>query len=384
MKTPSPRKRSRSRGSAIVELALSLTFIVPVMLYAGYLSDALYDGLKAQEATAAAAWSFTGHLLHDYDAYNHESKYAAAGMVVRSEINKLYQGLDPWAQAALGQSLTELDGVSAKGTMLAGAVCTPETKTSIKDPSSPAQMVGLGSLPAMQTLSKDLHSGGLITCQAQVEVTNWLFGKATGQTTLLNKNDQMWPTNLLGSVELCGVGPAVNGSCQSTGQTFVMYTDDWGLAQDGNVNQDDDWTNYQDYKTAVNKHFANLGQLVYEQEAPLPYTSAIQSTEALASAGFCSNEVPIDPVPVLDSQYTPGSQPHNTYNLAEVQGTAFSQGSAPPDNYARDDASPANSYEGSIKQPSYTWPVRHLAAGPIADNAYLNMEQARANDYLGL
>ncbi len=140
------RNRRGRGGSAIVELSLSLTFIVPTMLYAGYLTDALYDGLKAQEATAAAAWSFSGHLLHDYDSYNHSQKYSAAAIAVRSEINGLYQGLDPWAVAGKGQHPTELAGVSAKGTLLAGSVCDADTKTQagsgtgqVQDPSSPDQ-----------------------------------------------------------------------------------------------------------------------------------------------------------------------------------------------------------------------------------------------------
>jgi hypothetical protein len=251
-------------------------------------------------------------------------------------------------------------------------------------------MIGLGALPAMKTLSTDLHSGGLIRCQAQVEVTNWLFGHATGQTTLLRgggspgNDGQIWPSNVLGSVELCGVGSAVNQSCQNTGQAFVMYTDDWGLAQDGNANDSDDWTNYQDYSAAVNTHFANLGQLVYEQEAPLPYTKVEQIAEAALSLAFCSTEIPIDPINVLDTQYD-GTTPHDTFNLAERMGVAYTQGSSVPMDLSRDDPSPDNSYEyndSTIQQPSYTWPVRHFAAGSIGANAYMQMEQARANTYL--
>jgi hypothetical protein len=224
-------------------------------------------------------------------------------------------------------------------------------------------------------ISSSLHTGGLISCQAEVQVTNWLWGHATGTTTtILGSQDKVWPSNMLSSLELCGVGAAVSSSCNSNQQSFVMYTDDWGLAEAGNASPDDDWFNYQDYGSTVNQHFANLGQIVYEvgKGGSAVYGPVEQAAEAALS--ICNPVV--DPVPALDKQWA-GATPHDTFNLAETQWQGGSSESM-------DTGSPENNYEGGTQQPSYTWPYRHYAAGVIKQNAYMNTLQARNNSYLGI
>ncbi|HUB09855.1 MAG TPA: hypothetical protein VMB50_22825, partial [Myxococcales bacterium] len=141
-------------------------------------------------------------------------------------------------------------------------------------------------------------------------------------------------------------------------------------------------TNYEDYNTLVNNHFANLGQIVYEHEAlPIAYDGAAQTVEAQLPEVFCSSAflpIPIDDMSVLDKQYFSGQTPHNAFNLAYKRGdTSYST------NLALDTDSPENTYEGgSYTQTSYTWPNRHYAAGVIGANAYQQMEKARNNTYL--
>jgi hypothetical protein len=386
--------RKHQRGSAMIELSITVAvFVVPVMLYSNYISEALWYGLKAQEATSAAAWSFSGRLLHDYQNYNHMTKYSAAAISVRKEINGLYKGLDAWAVAGENKTTSGSQGIAVKAQLMASSVCDPVTNPSnVTDPSdlskSSDPLIILGK-SQMSTVGKDLHTGGLIACQTQVQVTNWLLGKATGQNTIPLPTagapasaNNLWPTTILGSIQLCGVGSAVNSSCQNTGQTFTMFTDDWGLAEDGDAKGDDDQTNYEDYNTLVNNHFANLGQIVYEHEAlPIAYDGAAQTVEAQLPEVFCSSAflpIPIDDMSVLDKQYFSGQTPHNAFNLAYKRGdTSYST------NLALDTDSPENTYEGgSYTQTSYTWPNRHYAAGVIGANAYQQMEKARNNTYL--
>ncbi len=395
MKRPIPSRRQR-RGSAMIELSITLaTFIVPVILYSNYISEALWYGLKAQEATAAAAWSFTGRLLHDYGgtsgtpSYNHTAKYSAAAISVRQEINTLYKGLDAFAVAGEKQSPTQSAGVATKAQLMAGSVCSPSSAT-VTDPSdlskSSDPLIALGK-SQMSTLGQDLHTGGLVSCQAQVQVTNWLLGKATGQNTMplpvagaSPSANNLWPSTLLGSIQLCGVGAAVNSSCQNTGQTFTLYTDDWGLAEDGDSKGNDDQTNYQDYNQYVNNQFANLGQAVYEQEAlPIPYDGTAQAALWIAPMAFCTNEDFVFVPNLFDKQYV-FQAPHNSSNVAYRRADAYS--GATPMNLSLDQGSPDDQFESSITQDSYTWPVRHYAAGKIGANAYRQMEDNRKDTYL--
>ncbi|MHB8419839.1 MAG: hypothetical protein ACYDCL_17325 [Myxococcales bacterium] len=397
MRRATTQKQLRRRGSAMIELAIVLVvFIVPVFLYSAYITEAIWFGLKAQEAAGAAAWSFTGRLLHDYDNYNHTSKYSAAAISVRKEIAGMYPGLDAWAVAALGQSPTFGNGMSTQAILQGGAVCDLNTKAagSVMDPSDPTKFTGIGTFSTMSTLGSDLHSGGLVSCQAQVRVKNWYLNQATQQSEITlpvstgsHAND-FWPQDLLGDIQLCGVGHAqwsssgaASGTCQNTGQAFTLYTDDWGLAEDeSDPTPNDDKTNYQDYGSKVNTHFAKLGQVVYENEGfPIAYDGKVQAIEGAASMAFCSAALPVDIVAMLDKQYA-DSEPHNAFNLAYRRADPYS-GSVPA-ALSRDDDSPDNQFEGSITQDSYTWPVRHYAAGPIGANAYLQMERNRKDTYL--
>ncbi|HUB06953.1 MAG TPA: hypothetical protein VMB50_08130, partial [Myxococcales bacterium] len=173
----------------MIELSITVAvFVVPVMLYSNYISEALWYGLKAQEATSAAAWSFSGRLLHDYQNYNHMTKYSAAAISVRKEINGLYKGLDAWAVAGENKTTSGSQGIAVKAQLMASSVCDPVTNPSnVTDPSdlskSSDPLIILGK-SQMSTVGKDLHTGGLIACQTQVQVTNWLLGKATGQNTI--------------------------------------------------------------------------------------------------------------------------------------------------------------------------------------------------------
>ncbi len=402
-------KRSGRRGSAMVELAITVAvFIVPVFLYSEYIAEALWAGLKAQEAAGAAAWSFSGYLLHDYQSYNHTTKYSAAAIKVRGEIDQLYKGLDPWAAASSSSySASDLVGMSTKSQLMAGAVCDPApsgTSSKVQDPSDPTQFPIVGSLLQTGDEGNKLHTGGLISCQAQVQVTNWLFGTSTGQQQVPlpvapsagGGSTNLWPSNILGSIQLCGIGAASHGSggatCNNSGQAFTMYTDDWGLSEDetedsneGVSGKGDDQTNYQDYNSMLNSHFANLGQAVYQDAFVVPYNPTVQAAIAQDSDVACTAayaEV-VGNTALLDKQYAgPAGPPQGNYNLAYRTAVTYS-GSTPTD-LSRDDNSTVDptQYEGSITQDSYTWPVRHFKVGPMKQDAYRQMEDKRTQKYL--
>ena len=361
----------------MVEFVLATTFMVPVLLYGNYLSDALFAGLKAQEATAAAAWDFSGRLLHDYDSFNHAGKYSAAATDEQSQTTANYQGLDAWAVLHDHQHPTEQVGVSAKSTLIAtsGKVCSQGGYSGIDNPSN------LGDLPVVGAelagLTNKLHGAGsggdgFVRCQTQVKVTNWLFGQATHQGEILRS--KMWPSSLLGSITLCGVGTASGSACASTGQAFALYTDDWGLSQDGNANSDDTHTNFPDENQAISKHFASLGTEVFESEAPVPYPKALQIAEGAGSIVTL-----VDPIPLLDVEYDSlmSGRAQGLFNLAErrTADSTIMTMNTPFDS--------ANQCEGSFPQPSYTAPVKHWAAGSIPANAYYNSWHARTGYYLG-
>ncbi len=378
--TRAQRSATKS-GSAMVELVLFLTFLVPVLLYGNYITDALFFGLKAQEAAAAAGWDMTGRLLHDYDNYDHASKYTSAANDVNGKIQTRYAGLDVWQVDAMNKSPTFAAGAGAKAQLQAmsggkSVECKSITNSNIDDPSDLSTLPLVGGLAGalLGTVNSDLHQGGLISCQAQVDVANQYLGQPAKNGNLMKGGQDIWPTDIIGKdITLCAFGTAQSGSCSSNKQAFVTYTDDWGLAQDESTSQDD-LSQFPD-DSEKNKHFVNLGQVVYEAV----YPPLLQTGEAAAETAY----IDVDPVPILDEQFTMGVSSHNAYNLAED--SENKDGEIGNGHASLDDKNGANSYEGT-PQTSNTWPMRTANdAGDIKANAYLRCWNHRdQNSFLGI
>ncbi len=380
MKTP---RRPARRGSAMVELALFMTVLVPVIMYSGYLVDALFFSLKAQEAMSAAAWDMTGRLLHDYCpgnesscAYDHPGKYFNAFNTVGSWEKGRYLGLDVWPADATGSALTALAGTGAKGFLSGQEVWCGTLGSGVSDPVGDiiSKVPSLGS-PSPATA---LHQGGLITCQAQATVQNYYLGnKPSTSTTIGPEQQTLWPS--VGDITVCGAGGASGGSCP-TQTTFVTYTDDWGLAEDGTGSGTPAWENWPD-DSQSNYEFGRLGKTVFEST----YPSYLQTAEAADETCFqscCETMLgPVDDIVLLDKEFAM-STPYNAFNLAEMNEQKDGVGNASLDNQSYD---PVDNYEGgnNIQQPSYTWPMEHYKAGPIAADANKGAWSARNNDYLG-
>ena len=329
-----PIAQMRRRGSAMVEFSISLLFLVPVLLYSSYLSDAIFARLKIQEATAAATWDYTGRLLHDYNNFNHAGLYSGATSSVQSKTMTAYQGLDPWA-AANGGSPSEFVGMGAKSKLIS-VTCAPAS--GVADPSTTADTLTFGQA--------DLHTGGLIRCQAQGQVTNWLMGHATPQSNLLNVT--IWPKNLLGSISLCGVGAPSGGSCGST-NGLTVFTDDWGLAQGG-----DETNNVAG--TQNNARFYNVTKKVYESN-PLVLVARVADLATFY-------KIYIDPMPAFaphlgEHELAYEDHPHQHPITYDNSSGSSSSASSPAGDFTTSNTAAWDGTTTASDQISNTWPFNN-------------------------
>ncbi|MHB1843473.1 MAG: TadE/TadG family type IV pilus assembly protein [Deltaproteobacteria bacterium] len=313
-------------GTAIVEFLVSLVFLLPVLLYSVYLQDALYARLKTQEATAAAAWDFTGHLLHDYDSFNHGSRYGVASSAVKASITQAYGSLDPWSERTGGPTTGWLAGAGARARL-----------TSVSCQASSGGSLDVGQAAAA---SAQLHAGGLVQCQAQAQVQNRYLDSPTHQGEVLNRF-QIWPSDLLGSISVCGVGTAASGKCGAT-SAFTIFTDDWGLGQDGASDPVTNWP-----EQAQNKHFNTLSKVVHDTLPSPPW-------------------IPFDPLvdgPELDGEFGSSELTYHAHTPLDV-------------------GSPTANTEAG-RQQFNTWPSDHGPFDGVATDAYQRAATIRVNRYLG-
>ncbi len=324
----------RARGTALVEFMISLLVLVPVLLYSIFLQDALYARLKAQEAVAAAAWDFTGHLLHNYDNYNHPLMFNKAKADVEKNIKKVYGALDAWDERMGGGASGWLTGAGARAQL-----------SSIRCEQASAGSLDVGQAAAEGT---KLHEGGLIQCQTQARIENFYLDQKTEQGEIL-QGDSIWPSDLLGSISVCGIGTPASKSC-GISSSFTIFTDDWGLGQDGSSDPSKSWPD-QDQ----NKHFSALSKAIHDTTPSLPW-------------------IPYDVLvdgPELDTEF--GSS-----ELAYQAGTP-ADGASP--SGAGNGSPTVNTEAGS--QVFNTWPSDHGTFEGVPQDAYQTALSQRVDRYLG-
>ncbi len=357
------------RGSAMVELSLAMLMFVPLLLYAGYTTDLLFARLKIQEAAAAALWDYTGRLLHDYGSFAHSSKYGPASSSVQGEVQKWYQGLDPW-MGVQGKGSSALIGAGAKA-QLDQVTCQPGG--SAPDPST------LGN-----AVVSELHTGGLVQCQSRGEVWNWYLGRATAQTT--EWRSPVWTSALIGSsLTFCGAGNSGGSTSCGMKNALVVYTDDWGLSQSGDEQATGPDNN-------ANTDFYNVTKNAFDKTYP--------SGAGIAEWTLGVYDPLVDPPVVLDTKFGEHMLTYESYATAQPV-TSDGDESGKNSNGAENNyvtSSPASDVgfagrvgwdgeTGASSQESSTWPYNNN--GPAEDFAanpeeYQKTWQARtATTYLG-
>jgi len=356
-------------GSSTVEFMLFLFVFIPILLYALYITDALFDWLKAQEAVGVAAWEFSGELLHDYTSYDHTSKYATAISNV-SKVKTRYQGLDGWNSSAGSKRVTpatsgQLQDLTCK------QVSTP-TEPLAGSAATAAFPMGLGS---------KLHTGGMIQCQSSVSIANVYFGGKPIQ----DYEDQsskgwgskvaLYSSRMLKPLILCGVGTPTSGGC-STKTGFTLLTDDWGLGEDQESSTNNDQNTNEPDQSKVNAHFDGVGKAVYAalDTGQNPVWSSVDSVVDPPGSGG-----PLSPMgPTLDTKFM-------QFLLAYEGETSSGPGTGPTIK-----SSSSITYceeNSSYDQTSETFPMHHSKISPqTSDNATYNVDHGdpRTNKYLAL
>ena len=360
-----------NHGQSMTELAVCMLFLIPVLLYSLFATDFFVIRLRAQQMAAAALWDYTGRLTHDYDTPSNNSGNSvltSKASAVQTAVQKLYaQNLDPFTGASSGSgssgSPTPLNGAGAKGA-LKSLTCGPSS-ASVANASQPLGLPFGALLGPFQT-------NGLVQCQAQVELTNSLWGGGTPGYY----DDQGTPLyrSSMTTIELCGVGTAQSGKCGQN--NLVAYVDDWALSQDGT----DAKSGYADQSSPTNNpHFFNVAQAVYLESYGGGLLGSVASAGPLAELGAITALMAADglteqyelPVAVL-----PNTQ-HANFLLSYHGETS---GEGPSDS---DDSNLTNAESGT--QTFDTWPYANAKADPIAASAYQNGFKARATStYLGL
>lgn len=367
---PRSRHPRAAHGSSTVEFMLFLVVFIPIILYSLYITDALFDWLKAQEAAGAAAWEFSGELLHDYSGgYAHATKYSAAVSAVRTRLKARYTGLDGWDTAGPSKRVTPATSASLKS-------LDCQTLTSIKEPlesASAAFPSGLGA---------KLHTGGMVQCQSSVDILNVYFGGKPIEHYMDQPSQHWWSTaggavplyssRMLSAMTLCGVGTP-RGGCSGNGSGFTLLTDDWGLEEDsggGASTTDDDLaSNWPDDTSGSdsNPHFQGLGNEFHKALGPGD-----------------SSWLPFDP--------TVDVQTDTEFTNFELAYQAETPTAGPMVGPQLDPSAPTVKNEGSYTQDSETFPYHHNALpGQSAADETLNADQGgsggghgRAEQYLGL
>ncbi|HUB07179.1 MAG TPA: hypothetical protein VMB50_09260 [Myxococcales bacterium] len=360
----------RNHGQSMTELAISMMFLIPVMLYSLFATDFFVTRLKAQQMTAAALWDYTGRLTHDYDTLSNNSGNSvltSKASASQSAVQTLYQqSFDAWNGATnSGGAASPLTGPAAKGT-LKSLTCGPSS-ASVANASTPAGLPFGSVLGPFQT-------NGLVQCNAQVELSNSLWGKGKPSFLDSQAGAPLYDSSLT-TLELCGVGTASSGTCGSK-SNLVTYVDDWALSQDGS----DATSAYADQSSPTNNpHFYNVANAVYLESYGGGLLGSIASAgpaaELVAVSGMMAKdgltqqyELPIAVLP--DTQYA------NFF----VSYHGEKSGEGPSDS----DDSNLTGTEGGT-QTFDTWPYANAKSDPISANAYKTGFGARGTaTYMGL
>lgn len=235
MRTPRPLPRhSSERGAAVLEMAVSLTLIVSLLLITIYVGEAFLAGAKAQEAEISAGWDLTAYRMHDYSkdgTHDYEggptSLYGRATTLVAGRVKRDLSGLNSYVPGAregqrfvLSEQRLEEDGL----------VCAPYNAENLGKEIG-ASLLTFDGLP--HNAWKYLHRGGYVNCRAKVHFTSPYMprelrdGYASRVNLLSNK--------VKNGFNLCGLGSTLQGCEGNLTSGFVVLTNDWGL-EDGREN----------------------------------------------------------------------------------------------------------------------------------------------------
>ncbi|RMG19751.1 MAG: hypothetical protein D6729_04480 [Deltaproteobacteria bacterium] len=316
----------------MVETAISMIIIVPVILYSLYLYDALSYKLDLQEAITGAAWDFT---TRDYQA---ESTSAIQGSVQRNN------------------RLTWCDHTSAYDSYDRNYDC--ENEGHHKAVAAHACWLGDGAKqvtcsidtgyanyylqPAITGFHGRFTHGGFVTCDARLSVANYLVPQEFLQQFhgdhKLFERDQ-----LSGSVHDASASGNV---LVLEGQPFGLLVDTWALNRDGN----NPWQISPDQKRGEIYDRVNT---IYQRN--LGYVTTVAASADFFATAYSKDLLnPAFPLLMGDNPLTP--------NISIRKGL-------PGDQTIRQEGRNAKYF-------SYPW--KDWARDP-----YLRSSQARGNNYMG-
>lgn len=193
----------RRRGQAAVELAISLTAFVTLLLGALYLAEVGYLSLKVQEAATSALWDAAGRAQHDLTGGPDEARMRAPKLeaiaLATQRSNQRYAGYDAFNRAGgLMQVMTRAGPLAVR--------C--ELDEGIADWAHGSG----GGLPAESTAAANQR--------VYRETNAGLRCTAAGGFDALDG----WR----GTLRTCAVGrPGPDGECTGA---FALLVDDWGFA----------------------------------------------------------------------------------------------------------------------------------------------------------
>ncbi len=88
------KMRSRSRGAATVEFALSVPLLVTILMFSMYLTELVRAKLKLQEAARYAVWEMTSYALSDFANGKHDDAFEDARKEAHKEFVERYKDMD--------------------------------------------------------------------------------------------------------------------------------------------------------------------------------------------------------------------------------------------------------------------------------------------------
>lgn len=231
----SPRRIS-ARGAAAVEMALTMLLIVPVMMYALFLSDLLSYRLDQQEAVTSTLWDFT---TQDYEKAlprvsggttgEDDSSSAPSQLVVQRHARLMFcdheSGLSGYDNTD-GSSYGDCSGEDHHQAVTAHQ-CWLNANAQQITCADPDSSVGLASDPTHRAIGSALHpNGGLVSCSGRVVVLNYLLPKTFLQEfSKVHLTKEKWEGGVHGNAKAAD---------SATGYYFeedrlALLTDPWAL-----------------------------------------------------------------------------------------------------------------------------------------------------------
>ena len=212
-------------GGAVVELAISMLVIIPLVFFGSWFSDVAHWKIKLEEASISSTFDLTAWKLNDFSNANPEFAHLYQNAIA---------GAAHGAGSAWARMNTSFDSSKPGANTFQSSVFVRPRKLKVRcahfsggRPNSVALNYTVNASRAGQQVP-ELNTHTWVTCKAEAALhtagiphkyqemksESWLFNTSLG-----------W-----GSLHMCGVGPgyAGCGAAQSAGMSIML--DDWGLS----------------------------------------------------------------------------------------------------------------------------------------------------------